>query len=618
MDPCPTSDNGKLVLILITYVLVYKYNMGAVNSCCIPRYTGSDCGENRTKTPKGKGHRRNLSATFNLSLVEEDPLQTLININFATEEELMTLPGISRATSQSIIEYRRQIGGFKKVEDLALVSGVGATKLNVIRNEICVSKKSTSGTSSSRGSSLNSSKQDLSVAHLNREQPKRSASIPTIININTSNVFQIMKIKGIGQSLAENIVAYRDKKGAFSTVDDLVKVKGIGPTILSAIKYSITVDNNSPPSEESSEPRSELNGDIANRVSPPEMRGTGLDNNQPRLLTASVENILDIIKPIVKNSKRPNVTPFTFKRKKRHAVRLASWNIERFSSEKADNIGVKEVVCLTILENGLSLVAFQELADEEALTKICKELNSPSIPGVKKFQGHRGVWKCVVSKAAGRMYQAVEYNGFLYDTSQQIELKSSALLEKAKSSARLFVRKPFIGVFKIRKFDCVVVSVHLKATGLNNQDLPKLQKEIDQVPHVVEAIEDHYPGEKDIIMLGDFNLAPDKEDFNCLRDRRYSNCIPDGHFTNISNNNLKGSQTYDHIWISEQSKEIFTGYSGVVREGLSSPWIPNGWSWGGLISDHCPVWAEFYSNKDLDTADLSLSAETIKFAVGAD
>lgn len=590
--------------------------MGAVNSCCIPRHTGSDCGENHTKTPKGKGHRRNLSATFNLTLVEDDPMQNQININFATEEELMTLPGINRKTSQNIIEYRRQIGGFKKVEDLALVSGVGATKLTVIRNEICVAKKSAnaSGTSSSCGSSFSSSKQDLSAGQIGKEVPK----VPTLININTSNVFQVMRIKGVGQSLAENIVAYRDKKGQFRTVDDLVKVKGIGPSVLSAIRHQVTIDDSTPPSEESSQPKTELNGDLANRVSPPETKNTESDNGQSKILTASVENILDIIKPIVKNSKRPNVTPFLFKRKRRHAVRLASWNIERFSSDKADNIGVREVVCLTILENGLSLVAFQELADEEALTKICKELNNPSIPGLKKFQGHRGVWQCSVSKAAGRMYQSLEYNGFLYDTSQGVELKSSALLPKAKNIPNNFVRKPYVGVFKMRKFDCVVVSVHLKATGLNNQDLPRLQKEIDLVPYVVEAIEDHYPGEKDVIMLGDFNLAPDKGDFDCLRDRQYTNCIPAGHFTNISNNNMKGSQTYDHIWISEQSKQVFTGYSGVIRDGLSSPWIPNGWSWGGLISDHCPVWAEFYSNKDLDSADLNISAETIKFAVGAD
>jgi competence ComEA-like helix-hairpin-helix protein len=75
-----------------------------------------------------------------MSMMEETP-QNMININYAVEEELMTLPGINRTTAQNIIEYRRQIGGFKKIEDLVLVSGVGAAKLNTIRNEVCVSVK---------------------------------------------------------------------------------------------------------------------------------------------------------------------------------------------------------------------------------------------------------------------------------------------------------------------------------------------------------------------------------------------------------------------------------------------------------------------------------------------
>ena len=33
--------------------------------------------------------------------------------------------------------------------------------------------------------------------------------------------------------------------------------------------------------------------------------------------------------------------------------------------------------------------------------------------------------------------------------------------------------------------------------------------------------------------------------------------------------------------------------SGVIRDNLSSMWIPAGWSWGGLVSDHCPIWLEF-------------------------
>ena len=36
------------------------------------------------------------------------------------------------------------------------------------------------------------------------------------------------------------------------------------------------------------------------------------------------------------------------------------------------------------------------------------------------------------------------------------------------------------------------------------------------------------------------------------------------------------------------------GHYLVVREGLTNPWIPDNWSWGGVVSDHCPVMAEFY------------------------
>lgn len=40
------------------------------------------------------------------------------------------------------------------------------------------------------------------------------------------------------------------------------------------------------------------------------------------------------------------------------------------------------------------------------------------------------------------------------------------------------------------------------------------------------------------------------------------------------------------------------GHWAVVREGLTNPWIPDNWSWGGVASEHCPVLAEFYAEKD--------------------
>lgn len=43
----------------------------------------------------------------------------------------------------------------------------------------------------------------------------------------------------------------------------------------------------------------------------------------------------------------------------------------------------------------------------------------------------------------------MEYNGFLYDTSQGISLKSSAILEKPNKATKDFVRRPFVGIFKV-------------------------------------------------------------------------------------------------------------------------------------------------------------------------
>jgi competence ComEA-like helix-hairpin-helix protein len=65
----------------------------------------------------------------------------LMNVNMATEEELMTLAGVNRTLARNIINHRNLIGWYRKVDDLALVSGMGATKLDLIRPEICISSR---------------------------------------------------------------------------------------------------------------------------------------------------------------------------------------------------------------------------------------------------------------------------------------------------------------------------------------------------------------------------------------------------------------------------------------------------------------------------------------------
>ena len=48
-----------------------------------------------------------------------------INLNTATVAQLETLPGIGKATAERILEYRQKSGGFKKVEDLMNIRGIG-------------------------------------------------------------------------------------------------------------------------------------------------------------------------------------------------------------------------------------------------------------------------------------------------------------------------------------------------------------------------------------------------------------------------------------------------------------------------------------------------------------
>ena len=79
------------------------------------------------------------------------------------------------------------------------------------------------------------------------EKPKQisdggiSSSSGDVININTANLEQLMKISGVGKTKAEAIISYREKNGDFKKKEDITKVKGIGKATFEKIKDKIEV-----------------------------------------------------------------------------------------------------------------------------------------------------------------------------------------------------------------------------------------------------------------------------------------------------------------------------------------------------------------------------------------
>jgi competence protein ComEA len=64
------------------------------------------------------------------------------------------------------------------------------------------------------------------------------------LDLNQASVTELAQVPGITQTLAERIVAQRNRLGGFSKVEDIRAVKGIGPVTLKRLQPSLRVGTN--------------------------------------------------------------------------------------------------------------------------------------------------------------------------------------------------------------------------------------------------------------------------------------------------------------------------------------------------------------------------------------
>lgn len=79
-------------------------------------------------TNNGNNLNNNVSITKN----------NKININTANVSELKQITGIGESTANKIIDYRENVGKFKKIEDIKEVKGIGDSKFESLKNKITI------------------------------------------------------------------------------------------------------------------------------------------------------------------------------------------------------------------------------------------------------------------------------------------------------------------------------------------------------------------------------------------------------------------------------------------------------------------------------------------------
>jgi competence protein ComEA len=165
-----------------------------------------------------------------------------IDVNRASRDELMQVPNIGPALADAIVA-ERQRRPFADVEDLRRVHGIGDKTLTLIQHWVCAGRVE--------------DERHQSAAYLEKTTPARAYSTKAasttrktvggkrpkggrIINLNEATEADLRELPQIGAGRAAAILKER-QKGPFRSVDDLRRVKGIGPGIINQLRPYATV-----------------------------------------------------------------------------------------------------------------------------------------------------------------------------------------------------------------------------------------------------------------------------------------------------------------------------------------------------------------------------------------
>jgi competence protein ComEA len=162
-----------------------------------------------------------------------------LDLNRATKAELRLVPGLGDAFAQRVVDHRERSGGFRSIDDLRQIHGIGPKTFDRIRPHVFVADVPNGVVRIDAGMMTS---QSISAApRIAAGQSKKASLLTSAINVNRADQAELQKLPGIGPKISQRVLDERAKR-PFQSIDELRRVPGIGPKTLEKLRPYVTID----------------------------------------------------------------------------------------------------------------------------------------------------------------------------------------------------------------------------------------------------------------------------------------------------------------------------------------------------------------------------------------